>query len=66
MFAKTILYTEYTHYSETTAGDILDAGDSLRPGSRQQSMGRTCAQSMPSRNAWSIAPGAEMARVSAL
>ena len=49
------LYNEYTHFSETTAGDILTRGRGVRRALRKAWMGRMCARCTPPRSSWSSA-----------
>ena len=46
------MYNEYTHYSETTAGDILARGHGFRRACRTAWTARTCAPCMRRRRSW--------------
>ncbi len=56
------MYNEYTHFSETTAGDILTRGPAFRSALGTAWTGRTCAPCMPQRRGWWNAPAAAKAR----
>ena len=56
------MYNEYTHFSETTAGDDSRPRRRLRTRSRAASTARMCAPSTKSPRVWSSAPATAKAR----